>query len=88
MINHHDDVSLRRIINVPRRNIGDTTIDEIQALATQKNVSMGEILHNIYNYQSSLKPEVVEVEEVEGEVEEEEEEEEEDFKISQYERTT
>lgn len=58
MINHHDDVSFKRIVNVPKRNIGDTTVDEIQSLATQRNVSMGEIIHNIYNYQASLKPAV------------------------------
>lgn len=42
--NPHDDVSLRRIINTPRRGIGDTAIDAIDALAQRERVSFGAVL--------------------------------------------
>ncbi|MCI1945610.1 DNA helicase PcrA [Clostridium luticellarii] len=38
-----DDVSLRRIINVPKRNIGDSTVQKIQSFAA----SMEESLYNV-----------------------------------------
>ena len=41
--NPADSVRLRRIINVPRRSIGDTTIERIAALAAEKGVSLFEI---------------------------------------------
>lgn len=39
----HDDLALERIINVPRRGIGDTTIDRIRDLALANELSMFEI---------------------------------------------
>ena len=38
--NHNDDVSLERVINVPKRGIGDTSINNIRALANENNTSM------------------------------------------------
>ncbi len=38
--NSNDDVAFKRIINVPRRGIGDTTIRELETFARQKDVSM------------------------------------------------
>ncbi len=38
--NHQDDVSLERVINVPRRGIGDTSIANIRALAKENNECM------------------------------------------------
>ncbi|CAB1262351.1 DNA helicase PcrA [Clostridium sp. MT-14] len=38
-----DDISLRRIINVPKRNIGDSTVQKIQGFAN----SMEESLYNV-----------------------------------------
>lgn len=35
-----DDVSLRRIINVPKRNIGDTTLERIEQYASLKSISL------------------------------------------------
>ncbi|MFB5661200.1 DNA helicase PcrA [Alteribacillus sp. HJP-4] len=38
--NPDDDISLGRIINVPKRGIGATTVDKIAAFATSQNISM------------------------------------------------
>ncbi|MBR6959835.1 MAG: UvrD-helicase domain-containing protein, partial [Clostridiales bacterium] len=46
----HDDLALERIINVPRRGIGDTTIDRIRQLAEQDGVSMFEVCVNCQAY--------------------------------------
>jgi len=39
-----DDVSLRRIINVPKRNIGDTTVQKVQEFANQIDECMYSVL--------------------------------------------
>lgn len=44
MITRSDDLALLRIINQPRRGIGQKTIDAIQAIATEKGMSMYEVL--------------------------------------------
>lgn len=45
--NPDDDISLRRIINVPKRGIGATTVDKIAEFATAQGVSMFEVLQEI-----------------------------------------
>lgn len=42
--NPADDISLLRIINVPRRGIGNTTIERLRALAAEKHCPISEIL--------------------------------------------
>ncbi|MCQ2516106.1 MAG: UvrD-helicase domain-containing protein [Saccharofermentans sp.] len=42
----HDDLALERVINVPKRGIGDTTIDRIRNLAQANEMSMYEICEN------------------------------------------
>lgn len=42
LLNPSDDVALKRIINVPARGIGKTTIDRIEEFAASRNVSMVE----------------------------------------------
>lgn len=44
--NPTDDVNLRRIINVPKRGIGDSTLGKISALAQSVGKSMFEIISN------------------------------------------
>ncbi len=44
--NQHDDISLRRIINVPKRGIGDTSINELEKRAQEKNISMFDALES------------------------------------------
>jgi len=40
LYNPHDDVSLRRIINEPKRGIGDTTVEKARALAEASETSL------------------------------------------------
>ena len=44
-----DEVSLRRVINLPPRGIGDKTIEKLLALGNQENLSAGEILLGLAN---------------------------------------
>ncbi len=46
-VNQNDEEALKRIINYPRRGIGDTTIDKIRDLATQYQTSMWTVLCNL-----------------------------------------
>lgn len=43
--NHNDEEALKRIINYPKRGIGDTTIDNIVIAATNNNVSLWDALN-------------------------------------------
>jgi DNA helicase II / ATP-dependent DNA helicase PcrA len=40
IVNQNDDEALRRIINLPRRGIGDATVDKISQLAAEKNITL------------------------------------------------
>lgn len=40
ILNPHDEISLRRVINVPKRKIGASTIANIELIANEKNISM------------------------------------------------
>ena len=42
--NHDDDISLKRIINEPKRGIGSKTIDNLESMANEKNISMFEAI--------------------------------------------
>ncbi len=42
--NLNDDVALRRIINVPKRGIGDTSINKLEAYARDNHISMFEAI--------------------------------------------
>ncbi|MGN1386251.1 MAG: DNA helicase PcrA [Bacillus sp. (in: firmicutes)] len=45
--NPHDDISLRRIINVPKRGVGSTSIDKIADFAAMQDTSMFDALDSI-----------------------------------------
>ncbi len=45
--NPHDDISLRRVINVPKRGIGSTSLDKIADFALMQDTSMFDALQNI-----------------------------------------
>ena len=44
ILNNHDEISLRRVINVPKRGIGDATIAKLEAEAKEANTSIFEII--------------------------------------------
>lgn len=44
--NHDDDVSLLRVINTPKRGIGDKTIDNLTNVATEKGISLFEAIES------------------------------------------
>ena len=48
--NPHDNLSLKRIINEPKRGIGKTSLDQAQQLAVTNNTSMYEVIKNAQNY--------------------------------------
>ncbi|CRF28709.1 ATP-dependent DNA helicase II UvrD1 [Mycobacterium tuberculosis] len=45
--NPNDDISFARVVNVPKRGIGDTTVDKLAAAAGQFGVSMFAMLENV-----------------------------------------
>lgn len=49
--NSADSVSLRRIINEPKRGIGDTTISKILDIASEKGITMFNVIENANEYQ-------------------------------------
>ncbi len=48
--NPHDDISFKRIINVPKRGIGKVTMDKAEQLAIQNGVSIYSIIAQVENY--------------------------------------
>ena len=48
--NHNDDERLVRIINEPKRKIGDKTIEGVRAIAREQNCSMFKVLENADKY--------------------------------------
>lgn len=51
VLNPHDEEALRRIINYPKRDIGNTTLDKITKTASSANVSLWNIICNPDAYQ-------------------------------------
>ncbi len=48
--NARDDISLQRIINVPKRGIGKTTVDKILTLAQDREIGALSVVENIGEY--------------------------------------
>jgi DNA helicase-2/ATP-dependent DNA helicase PcrA len=47
LINKSDEQALKRIINFPKRGIGDTTVDKIIQFSNEKNITLWEVLCKI-----------------------------------------
>ena len=47
LVNPHDDVALRRILNTPRRGIGDTAVAAVEAIARGERISFGAALRRV-----------------------------------------
>jgi DNA helicase-2/ATP-dependent DNA helicase PcrA len=52
-LNQQDEASFKRIINLPKRGIGDTTIDKIIVAANDHAISIWEVLKNIPSFLGS-----------------------------------
>lgn len=52
IINPQDDISLKRIINVPKRSIGNTTIEKVDAYSNEFNIDFYDALLDIENIAS------------------------------------
>lgn len=48
--NPNDDISLARIINEPKRKIGNATIDKARAIAIENDISLYEVVSHADNY--------------------------------------
>ena len=48
--NFGDDVSLKRIINEPKRGIGQTTVDKAQAIADSKGIPLYKVFNDVEEY--------------------------------------
>ncbi|MGD1839852.1 MAG: ATP-dependent helicase [Thermonemataceae bacterium] len=49
-INHNDEEAFKRIINLPKRGIGDTTVAKIRVAAADNLVSIWEVLTHAHKY--------------------------------------
>ncbi|MFN9328359.1 MAG: ATP-dependent helicase [Cyclobacteriaceae bacterium] len=49
-INQQDEASFRRIINLPKRGIGDSTVDKIIVAANDHAISIWEVIQNITHF--------------------------------------
>lgn len=50
-----DDLAFDRIINVPKRGIGDTTVDKIRAIAMEEHTSMFDIASRASEYEELIR---------------------------------
>ncbi|OON93450.1 MAG: ATP-dependent DNA helicase PcrA [Candidatus Epulonipiscioides saccharophilum] len=48
--NDRDDIAIRRIINVPKRGIGETSIEKIQKIALENDLNFYDVAKDIYYY--------------------------------------
>ena len=51
LYNPHDSQSLKRIINVPKRSIGASTVNMVEEIANNHNISMFEVISAIDDYE-------------------------------------
>ncbi len=59
ILNSEDDISFERIINVPKRGIGESTIAQLKAEKTIAGVSYFNYLNNIGDYHTELKSKTI-----------------------------
>ncbi|MHA8057016.1 ATP-dependent helicase [Aquirufa nivalisilvae] len=53
VVNQQDEEAFKRIINLPKRGIGDTTIAKIAVTAAENNCSIWDVISNIQTYQGA-----------------------------------
>ena len=52
IVNQQDEEAFKRIINLPKRGIGDTTVAKIAVTAAENKVAIWEVVSNIHQYVS------------------------------------
>jgi DNA helicase-2/ATP-dependent DNA helicase PcrA len=52
IVNQQDEEAFKRIINLPKRGIGDTTVARIAVTASENKVAIWEVVSNIHQYVS------------------------------------
>jgi len=59
--NNKDNISLIRIINYPKRSIGQASIDKLSVIARQNNMSILEVIlnYNVFDIPASLKSKIM-----------------------------
>jgi DNA helicase-2/ATP-dependent DNA helicase PcrA len=57
--NKKDDISFLRIINVPRRGIGDVTVEQLQKEANQQGLSLYDYVERIHEFDTELKTKTI-----------------------------
>jgi DNA helicase-2/ATP-dependent DNA helicase PcrA len=55
IVNHSDDEAFKRIVNYPRRGIGDTTVARIEELASKSNMSMWDSILSLTPEQADIR---------------------------------
>ncbi len=58
-INQNDEEAFKRIINLPKRGIGDTTIAKISITANEQQISVWDVVSNIKQYQTGRLSETI-----------------------------
>lgn len=53
LVNHNDEEALRRIINLPKRGIGPTSVDKMVIAAANHGIPLGEVVCNASNFLDS-----------------------------------
>lgn len=48
--NPNDDYSLKRIINVPKRGIGNATVEKVEAIARREGLGMFDVICSVHKY--------------------------------------
>lgn len=59
LINPNDTARLKRVINEPKRGIGDTTVRNVEEIAVSKGVAMLDVMQNSAQYESIGKKSII-----------------------------
>jgi DNA helicase-2/ATP-dependent DNA helicase PcrA len=55
IVNHSDDEAFKRIVNYPRRGIGDTTVAHLEEIASQSNMSLWDSILSLTPEQAEIR---------------------------------
>lgn len=55
IVNHNDDEAFKRIVNYPRRGIGDTTVARLEEVASQANMSLWDSILSLTPEQAEIR---------------------------------